>query len=60
MGDEETYFATTADTDQEEVTLYLPEYTIDMKNMIQHVVEEHQWNVQLFFIEDTQPCFGCP
>ena len=54
------YFATTTDTDQEEVTLYLPEYTIDTKNMIQHVVEEHQWNVQLFFIEDTQLCFGCP
>ena len=58
MGDE-MYFAITTDTNQEEVTLYLPEYTIDTKNMIQHVVEEHQWNVQLF-IEDTQPCFGCP
>ena len=53
------YFATTTDTDQEEVTLYLLEYTINMKNMIQHVVEEHQLNVQLFFIEDMQPCFGC-
>ena len=59
MGDE-MYFATTTDTDQEEVTLYLLEYTIDTKSMIQHIVEEHQWNVQLLFIEDMQLCFGCP
>lgn len=27
---------------------------VDPEDVVQHLIEQHQWNVQLFFIEDLQ------
>ena len=48
-----TNLATTADTDEEKVTLDLTEDTIDTQDMIQNVVEEHERNIEFFLVEDT-------
>ena len=39
------------DTDQEEMTLDLTEDTIDTKDVVQDVVEQHQRHVELFFVD---------
>ena len=54
----EEYLAAAAYTNQEEVALNLVEYTIHVENVVQYIIEKHQGNVQLFFVEYTQMRLG--
>ena len=36
----------------------LVEYTIRVENVVQYIIEKHQGNVQLFFIDYTQMHLG--
>ena len=47
-------FACTTDSNHQQVTLGLAEDTINTQHMVQYFVEQHEWHIQLLFIEHLQ------
>ena len=47
-------FSGSTDTDQEKMSLRLTENPVDSQDVIEHFVEQHQRNVQLFFVKHLQ------
>lgn len=49
-----TDLSTSANTDQEQMTLYLSEYSVDSEDMIENIVEQDQRDIQFLFVEYAQ------
>lgn len=51
----ESRFTGTGNSDEQKMSLRLPEDPVNPKNVIKNFVEQNQGNVKLFLVEDFEP-----
>jgi hypothetical protein len=51
----ESRFTGTGNSDEQKMSLRLPEDPVNTKNVIKNFVEQNQGNVKLFLVEDFEP-----